>query len=532
MYRHVCPAAGERADPFRLVARATLVGLVCLTAFASCGGAPPTSLLGPPPATTAGTAPSPALATPNVAAPAPTTQPIIEAVAELPPPPVIATPMAGEPDDRALAAVRLRPVKCQDVVSGLVEGEVKRMRANLDRAYQNWKRNQVDCWRWSQRTRHRIRPPRVRMGASSVSGGYGKSSGIGLGSIGSIGHGAGSAKRARRAQSASHTNTQVAGVDEADIVKNDGAYIYLAMNGALRIVEALNPRPISVTRLQGEARMLFVKGDRAVVYVAKGKAQGRKRCTYAYDCMFAGDGTGTEIQVFDVSNRANPRLTRRIKLSGSLMAARRIGNAVHTVVSDGDPMSGARRYPTRPSKLTSCQGQHTFVQAYNMYEQLKRDHEKTIRASFSLPSMVDQGTQRSLCSSALQTPIQDGQAFTSVVSFDLTADQAAPTTATIASRPGAVFASTGALYMSVPHFRNRSPRGWYSFYAAHDEISDVHKFTIGAEPAQTAYRGSGVVPGRVLNQFSMDEWYGYLRIATTKGRAPSPKAESMVSVDR
>ncbi len=117
-----------------------------------------------------------------------------------------------------------------------------------------------------------------------------------------------------------------------------------------------------------------------------------------------------------------------------------------------------------------------------------------------------------------------------MVSFDLTANDVPATTATIASRPGAVFASAGALYMSVPHFRNRSPRGWYSFYSSHAEISDLHKFTIGAEPAQTAYRGSGVVPGRVLNQFSMDEWYGYLRIATTKGRAPSPQAESMVSI--
>jgi hypothetical protein len=34
----------------------------------------------------------------------------------------------------------------------------------------------------------------------------------------------------------------------------------------------------------------------------------------------------------------------------------------------------------------------------------------------------------------------------------------------------------------------------------------------------------------VLNQFSMDEWSGYLRIATTRGHAPDPHAESAVSV--
>ncbi len=332
---------------------------------------------------------------------------------------------------------------------------------------------------------------------------------------------------AKSAKSASGTNNQVAGVDEADIVKHDGAYIYLAMNGALRIVEALKPRSISVTKLPGEARMLFVEGERAVIYVAKGARRGR-RCTYGYDCLFAGDGTQTTILVYDVQNKARPKLLREIELSGSLMAARRIGNAIHTVVSDGDPIQ-RRHYRTFPSRVGHCDGT-TFKQAYWQFEKLKRDNEKRIRAAFSPPSMKDRGQSRSLCATALRTRIADGQAFTSVVSFDLDDVHGEATTATIASRPGAVFASADSLYMSVPHFKNRSRGGWYSFYGGHNEISDLHKFTIGAQADKTAYVGSGVVPGRVLNQFSMDEWYGYLRIATTKGRAPSPKAESTVSI--
>jgi hypothetical protein len=433
--------------------------------------------------------------------------------------------MVGEPDDQALAEIRLQPATCQEVIDEVVEAEVKGMRADLDRAYQRWKQDQIDCWRRRWRSQHRLRPPRVRMGAT----GMGKSAMVSGGSVSGFGGGSLRTSRAKTATSASRTNTQVAGVDEADIVKHDGAYIYLAINGALRIVEALNPRPLSVTPLKGEARMLFVKGDRAVVYVAKGKPRRGKRCSYAYDCMFAGDGTQTEIQVFDVGNRLRPQLVRRLELSGSLMAARRIGNAVHTVVSDGDPL-GTRRYPRRPSKLGYCDGKHNFIQAHAMFEQLKRDNEGTIRRSFKPPTIKDGGRTASLCASAWRTRIHDGRAFTSVVSFDLAAHDVAATTATIASRPGPVFASAGALTMSVPHFRNRAPRGWPSFYSSHSEISDLHVFTIGAESGQTAYRGSGVVPGRVLNQFSMDEWYGYLRIATTKGRAPSPQAESVVSI--
>ena len=45
------------------------------------------------------------------------------------------------------------------------------------------------------------------------------------------------------ASSYSGTNNQVAGVDEADFVKNDAKYIYVAQGSTFRIVEAWPPRP-------------------------------------------------------------------------------------------------------------------------------------------------------------------------------------------------------------------------------------------------------------------------------------------------
>jgi threonine 3-dehydrogenase len=56
-----------------------------------------------------------------------------------------------------------------------------------------------------------------------------------------------------------------------------------------------------------------------------------QRCTYGYDCAFAGDGTATRVTVLDLTDRSAPRVTRTLELTGSLMTARRVGNAVHTV---------------------------------------------------------------------------------------------------------------------------------------------------------------------------------------------------------
>ena len=55
-------------------------------------------------------------------------------------------------------------------------------------------------------------------------------------------------------------------------------------------------------------------------------------------------------------------------------------------------------------------------------------------------------------------------------------------------------------------------------------------FSIGTAPSATRYVGTGVVKGRVLNQFAMDDQDGFLRVATTTGHLPSPDAHSTISV--
>jgi uncharacterized secreted protein with C-terminal beta-propeller domain len=144
--------------------------------------------------------------------------------------------------------------------------------------------------------------------------------------------------------------------------------------------------------------------------------------------------------------------------------------------------------------------------------------------------MRENDKQQILCKGLLRSAIRDGQAFTSVVSFDMRDDKAAATSATLQSRPGAVFASSDSLYLSVVHQKQNAGTRWYPAYSSVDEATEIHKFRIGATPRETHYIGSGVVPGHVLNQFAMDEWSGYLRVATTRGRVPDPKVESAVSI--
>ena len=463
-----------------------------------------------------------------------------------PPPPIVTTPTKGEPAAASLKEARLEVSSCEAATLEDAEGRVRAMRAAVDASFKRWHEQQPGCWE-AMREEYRGRKEAEAFGGGSLGlsgvgrGGGGRGESIGLGSIGTIGHGAGSAggqgfgsghgTRASsgpvaQAKTASGTNNQVASVDEADIVKTDGRYVYLASNGALRIVEAMNPRMVSVTNLPGTTvRELFVSGDRAVLYTSNGAAH--PRCTYGYDCAFGGDGSTTPIVVLDVANRAEPKVVRRLELSGSLMAARRIGDAVHTVVADGD--SQAPPFEAWPTGMDACGNSETSVR--ERFAKLKADNERKIRAHTSIfPTLREQGRETRLCNGLLRTPLHDGKAFTSVVSFDLADDHSVPSSATLQSRPGVVFASADALYLSVVHRKQTAAGRWYSFYASVDEVSEIHKFSIGGSGKATRYVGSGLVPGHVLNQFAMDEWHGYLRVATTRGRVPDPKVSSSISI--
>jgi uncharacterized secreted protein with C-terminal beta-propeller domain len=57
----------------------------------------------------------------------------------------------------------------------------------------------------------------------------------------------------------------------------------------------------------------------------------------------------------------------------------------------------------------------------------------------------------------------------------------------------------------------------------------VHKFALHPGGAAPDYAASGVVKGRILNQFAMDEHNGVFRIATTNGRVPNPNVYSTIS---
>jgi len=94
----------------------------------------------------------------------------------------------------------------------------------------------------------------------------------------------------------SETNNQVKGVDEADMLKTDGTYIYTISNQKLVIVQAYpaeKARVVSTVNLdQQYPSALFVEGDFLAIF-------GSDYST-GYSTTF--------IKIYNIKNRSNPTL--------------------------------------------------------------------------------------------------------------------------------------------------------------------------------------------------------------------------------
>lgn len=358
----------------------------------------------------------------------------------------------------------------------------------------------------------------------------------------------------------STTNNQVEGVDEADFLKNDGSYIYILADGAFQIVDAwpaAEARVVSRTPIEGVPKKLFVYDSKAFVYSSltplsttdanfNAVRYGSGECTYGYDCDFVGDGRDLKITVLDISDVTTPKVIRETNMNGSYLNARRIGNVVYTVVVFPELLHAMPNLRYIPLGVSSWEcGEYLDGTAEELNAAFDRLIEENIAAidafdfEATLPTINDRlmsngqvmnnATLRDDCSRFNVARTADGYNLITVLGLNLETFYDY-TLSSVVSRPGAIYADGDSLYLAMRHYRNAMPTWFYSDSAGVTEATTIHKFALDNDHAQATYQGSGVVKGRILNQFAMDEYEGHLRVATTNGHVPSPDVHSTLSV--
>ncbi|RME53923.1 hypothetical protein D6783_00475 [Candidatus Woesearchaeota archaeon] len=372
----------------------------------------------------------------------------------------------------------------------------------------------------------------------------------------------------------SQTNVQVEGVDEADIVKNDGKYIYLVREAPF------NPRPqgiketlievgqeaaekiyptthiipsvpedhfelviidaypadqakiISKTKLPGRGRGLFLGDERLVVFITE-----RERTIAVSPYSFLPEPTRQDVTkalLYDISNPEKPQLLHEYAIQGNFLEARLVGDYAYFIVQEW----ASPDYPPLPLFREG----DTIVYQPTIYyfDNPEESYTLTTISSLNLNTGRLRGDSFLLGwgATVYATPESLYLAYSRRYVSDWGED----------ARHEEFF---NAVYPLLPssvqeQIDEVKDRSWLSaltiledYYNSLDDdelertlskiekalnqyrterslkrsSTIIKKFSI--EDGEITYQASGEVRGNLLNQFSMDEWQGTLRVATT-----------------
>ncbi|MFO0900548.1 MAG: beta-propeller domain-containing protein [Pirellulales bacterium] len=318
------------------------------------------------------------------------------------------------------------------------------------------------------------------------------------------------------------TNVQESGVDEADLVETDGEFIYLLQGQELLIFDA---RPaeqlklLSRTKIEGYASGIYLDGDRLTIVSQAGGP------VYIADFRFAtniwpGPSQGKlTVSVLDVAERMAPKLISQTEIDGNLVSSRMIQGRLY-LTSNGSvdlplPLVEQIEGPTGVTQgLWKVESEADYRARIRPLLQDQLPH-------YLVRTLSDSGTSQLLSAPTdIYKPSgADDLSLTSVVVVDTRAAKPGPIGA--ASVMGAtgqmVYASENNLYVLSTRWNPAGDGG------NDTEIRKYHFTPTGIE-----FVAQGEVNGIVLNQFSLSEHAGYLRVATTESWGPNSKNQLFV----
>ena len=313
----------------------------------------------------------------------------------------------------------------------------------------------------------------------------------------------------RSESSGTGTNVQEASVDEPDVVKTDGEYVYRVDDNVLTTYDV---RGETVEEL-GEVKLpelfdaqILLSGN-TVIAIGSG---GADRDSTGPD---GGGRTFTAMARIDVSDPAAPKVTDEATISASLVTARQHGDTIRLVTSNGLPdldFLGPGGRGDDESQEQATQFNRALVR-------------ETTLADWLPTATIGDGPAEQLadCGSVALPDSELGLDTVTVVGFDADAVTDWDVT-TVAADASTTYASADHLYLaSAPSgFFGGCfdcgffPRGGFGDRTTKDHgITSVFDFEL--TDRGTTYVGSGEVKGSIRDRWAMDEADGVLRLAVS-----------------
>jgi uncharacterized secreted protein with C-terminal beta-propeller domain len=309
----------------------------------------------------------------------------------------------------------------------------------------------------------------------------------------------------------SGTNVQVLGVDEPDMVKTDGERIVVLSEGMLIVADVTGSEPVITGRLHLGSRSvqsLFLSEDRVLLF---GSMWTTFHPLASSDAAFTPQYQSPSMELIEVDISGEPVIVRSMTIDGRFISGRMVGDTIRLVSSSG-PVGLEWSFPEGT-------GLRAEQQAIEENKEIIRRSTPDNWIPYYIVSdsdgrTTDQGTLFD-CNRASHPEEFAGLNMLSVVTIDLGNGLEVIDSTGVLANGSTVYASTESLYVATQNWET-----WRSGIerVAEDQrqtvTTDIHKFDI-SDPSVTTYLSTGAVEGYLLNQFSMDEHNGHLRVAST-----------------
>ncbi|WP_188190995.1 beta-propeller domain-containing protein [Nonomuraea sp. SYSU D8015] len=333
----------------------------------------------------------------------------------------------------------------------------------------------------------------------------------------------------------STTNVHEAGVDEPDLVKTDGNRVITVTGGTLRVIDTATRKVTSTLKLtEGDERVfapadLLLFGNRALVLF---RGYG--------DMMVKSIAPPGDTRYVLIDLAAEPKILGTVKPQGSYVDARMVGSTIRIVTRSQPEIE----FPQPKNETSEA-------------EMIKANQEAVRKAPVDawLPKIEitdASGTVRKdavKCERVSHPADYTGTSLLTVHTLDLARGLTAAGTDPISlAADGDIVYGTGAsLYVAsnprwwwpmpmpieetpaVPPAEDPTPAEPSPTPTIPPEETEIHRFDVAA-PGPPSYVASGKVQGRLLNQYSLSEHDGHLRVATTLNSADGKSSSSAVHV--
>lgn len=283
----------------------------------------------------------------------------------------------------------------------------------------------------------------------------------------------------------STTNIQVENVDEADITKTDGDYIYSISGNDVVITDVKEPEQLKIASKisinEGIPQDLILYQDKLVV-IAVDQENG---ISYHRNVR-----SNTIIQIYEVANRENPVLIKSCKIAEPYQTTRCIGSKLYVI------SSGTLKYEDDEIDLYYQEDHEKVKIDLENIQYLKdvKTKTQTIFTKIDLNRPEDKVQIHSYLMDFNNCYISTDHIYLLAYQYEYVSD---------VPPISSLFGLKGAIGPFVYEQEEKNKNGYKT---------KIYKFDL-LEDGEIVYRAKTKIDGRTINQFSLDEYEENLRVA-------------------